>query len=316
MKTTARVWMLFLLSLTGSTGWSMPTKITFQGSLKQGMVAYEGDQTMRFRLVDSSGAEIWPGETKSVKVVKGLFSVELSPDPNIDWASRNPFLEIRIGDTALPLQPITANMYALVAKTVVDGSITRNKLDAGLQASVIPPGVILPFASDAVPNGWLLCDGSDVSRTTYSGLFAVVGTTHGSGNGVTTFSLPDYRGRFLRGRDRGAGRDPQASSRAAMSSGGSTGDAVGSIQGDATRLPNNGFNANSSGGHTHQYLRPSTRGGNQAGSNSVPWVIAESEYGTTGNPQGTAEGTHTHAIEGGDAETRPANANVNFIIKY
>ena len=47
--------------------------------------------------------------------------------------------------------------------------------------------------------GWLLCDGSAVSRTTYSTLFAAIGTTFGSGNGSTTFNLPDLRGRFALG---------------------------------------------------------------------------------------------------------------------
>ena len=46
---------------------------------------------------------------------------------------------------------------------------------------------------------WLLCDGQAVSRTTYADLFAVIGTNFGEGNGVTTFNVPDYRGKFLRG---------------------------------------------------------------------------------------------------------------------
>lgn len=48
-------------------------------------------------------------------------------------------------------------------------------------------------------SGWLLCNGQAVSRTTYSDLFNLIGTKFGSGNGTTTFNLPDYRGKFLRG---------------------------------------------------------------------------------------------------------------------
>lgn len=57
-------------------------------------------------------------------------------------------------------------------------------------------GEIKPFAGSVIPTGWLLCDGSAISRTTYSDLFAVIGTTYGTGDGSTTFNLPDLRDRF------------------------------------------------------------------------------------------------------------------------
>lgn len=57
-------------------------------------------------------------------------------------------------------------------------------------------GEITAFAGSTAPNGWLMCDGSAVSRTTYSKLFAVIGTTYGTGDGSTTFNLPDMRNRF------------------------------------------------------------------------------------------------------------------------
>lgn len=56
------------------------------------------------------------------------------------------------------------------------------------------------YAGAAAPSGWLLCDGSAVSRTTYSTLFAVVGTTYGVGDGSTTFNIPDLQGRFPMGK--------------------------------------------------------------------------------------------------------------------
>ena len=64
-----------------------------------------------------------------------------------------------------------------------------------------PAGVLTPFAGSAAPTGWLLCDGSEVSRTTYAGLFTVVGVTYGAGDGVNTFNLPNLRGRVPVGRD-------------------------------------------------------------------------------------------------------------------
>ncbi len=62
-----------------------------------------------------------------------------------------------------------------------------------------PTGAIQTFAGSVAPNGWLLCNGQEVSRTTYDKLFAVCGLTYGSGNGSTTFNVPDMRGRFTRG---------------------------------------------------------------------------------------------------------------------
>ena len=61
-----------------------------------------------------------------------------------------------------------------------------------------PVGMVVMYAAGgALPAGYLECDGSAISRTTYAGLFAVAGTTFGAGDGSTTFNLPDYRGRYL-----------------------------------------------------------------------------------------------------------------------
>lgn len=59
----------------------------------------------------------------------------------------------------------------------------------------IPTGTILDYAGSSAPSGYLMCDGSAVSRTTYAALFGVIGTTYGAGDGSTTFNLPDCRGR-------------------------------------------------------------------------------------------------------------------------
>lgn len=67
--------------------------------------------------------------------------------------------------------------------------------------TVIPTGTITVFAGSSAPNGWLLCNGSAISRTTYSALFSVIGTTYGTGNGSTTFNLPNLQGRFPLGKN-------------------------------------------------------------------------------------------------------------------
>ena len=60
-----------------------------------------------------------------------------------------------------------------------------------------PIGAVVPYAGTVAPPGWLVADGSEVSRTTYSALFQAIGTTYGSGDGSTTFNLPDLRGRVV-----------------------------------------------------------------------------------------------------------------------
>jgi hypothetical protein len=63
---------------------------------------------------------------------------------------------------------------------------------------LIPAGVVRAFATSTAPDGWLKCNGASISRTTYSKLFGVIGTTWGSGDGSTTFDIPDLRGEFIR----------------------------------------------------------------------------------------------------------------------
>jgi hypothetical protein len=55
----------------------------------------------------------------------------------------------------------------------------------------VPTGAVIPFAGASAPAGWLLCNGVAVSRATYAGLFAVIGTRWGIGDGATTFNVPD-----------------------------------------------------------------------------------------------------------------------------
>lgn len=69
----------------------------------------------------------------------------------------------------------------------------------------IVTGMILPYAGSSAPTGYILCDGSAISRTTYSALFTKLSTTYGVGDGSTTFNIPDFRGRTLMGYGAGSG---------------------------------------------------------------------------------------------------------------
>lgn len=93
----------------------------------------------------------------------------------------------------------------------VDGTkaVTPETLTASLAALglAVPAGAISAFAGSSAPAGYLECDGSQQSRTSLSALFAVVGTTYGTGDNSTTFNLPDLRGEFIRGLDSSRGVD-------------------------------------------------------------------------------------------------------------
>lgn len=84
-----------------------------------------------------------------------------------------------------------------VALLYSDGTNVR----FGDGAARVPPGTIADFGGSGVPTGWLLCDGSAINRTTYAALYTTIGTIYGSGDGFTTFNLPDCRGRLRGGRD-------------------------------------------------------------------------------------------------------------------
>lgn len=68
-------------------------------------------------------------------------------------------------------------------------------------------GQVVFIAGNAIPTGYLECNGATVSRDTYATLFSAIGSIYGPGDGATTFNLPDLRGEFLRGADNGRGID-------------------------------------------------------------------------------------------------------------
>lgn len=100
----------------------------------------------------------------------------------------------------------------IVAGTPIEALKVQDNFDAlatainAIAASPDLPGIIKAYGGAAAPAGYLLCDGAAVSRTTYSDLFNVLGTTYGAGNGTTTFNLPDLRGRMPVGVDGAAAR--------------------------------------------------------------------------------------------------------------
>ena len=161
---------------------------------------------------------------------------------------------------------------------------------AGIDKSGASIGAILPHGAGAAPAGFLLCDGTAYSRTTYARLFAAIGTTYGVGDGSTTFNVPNGQGVFLRG----AGSQTIGGIAYSATLGSSQSD---QFQGHYHNLlPTAAAATVSTGGSFHG----TTAWEFSAGSGSP---VAEPISGGNGNPR-TGE------------ETRPANISTNFIIAY
>lgn len=180
----------------------------------------------------------------------------------------------------------------------VDGSLLTG-LSSG---DTIPVSTVVALASSSVPSGWLECDGSAVSRTTYADLFAAISTDYGVGDGTTTFNLPDLRGEFIRGWDNGKGTD--------------SGRAIASFQDDAleSHLHAAGTLATSSAGaHTHSITM---------GADAASGSVVDGGFSTGGGTASTnSAGAHTHTISGstgstGSTETRPRNIAMMYVIKH
>mgnify|MGYP003136544525 CR=1 FL=1 len=114
---------------------------------------------------------------------------------------------------------------------VNDGGTMKSVPASDLRAYSMPAGAVTPFAGASAPTGFLLCDGSAISRTTYSGLFTAISTTYGTGDGSSTFNIPDLRGRVVAGQDDMGG---SSADRLTDQTGGLNGDTLGDTGGSET----------------------------------------------------------------------------------
>lgn len=183
----------------------------------------------------------------------------------------------------------------------------------------VPAGTILQFAGASAPNGWLLCDGLAVNRTTFAGLFAAIGTAYGVGDGSTTFNLPDFRGRIPLGRDNMGG----TSANRVLAT---QADVLGGSGGAETRTPTGSVSLSGTVGettlslsqipsHSHDYLKDTWfqgsggLSGNQAQASATPT-----------NSVGGG-GSHSHSFSGSGSLTGTAMditqpwLTVHYIIK-
>ena len=181
---------------------------------------------------------------------------------------------------------------------IANGAVTQEKLNSSV--TLVPTGAVMPFAMNSAPSGWLAANGSAVSRTTYAGLFTAIGTTYGTGDGSTTFNLPDLRGYFVRG--------------AGTNSDGTAAGTFGAKQADAVIAhTHSGTTGNDSPDHTHSLWGfGGTTNGLGGGGHQFTQTTSTSGASTR----------HQHAFTtssqspAGTTETRPANIALLYCIKF
>ena len=252
--------------------------------------------TMKFRtsiLLPSNHGYAWDGDsdTGTFRLADGTVVVKCN------------------GSNRFAITPEVASStgpMAVGTPTHADHATTKSYVDAATgDTSQVPVGGTLPYFGASAPEGYLLCNGATVSRTTYADLFAVIGTTHGTTDS-TNFKVPDCRGMFLRGTDLSRGVDVNRT--------------LGSQQEDATAK--NGLSVSevtisSAGDHAHP-LPYGTSNNSSFGSDPRDFEVSNGQSSSAANT-GSA-GAHTHEVSGGvlsdgDSETRPVNLSCNFIIK-
>lgn len=183
-------------------------------------------------------------------------------------------------------------------------------------APSVPIGSVVIAAAAAVyaSTGWLYCNGQAVSRTTYAGLFSIIGTTYGIGNGTTTFNVPDLRAYFVRGQDDGRGAATTAALGVAQTSANLTHTHTGST-------------SNQNADHTHTTVLEVASGYDGPGIWPT-WANSDTHSGTFAGgppynsyPYATTSGVsngHTHSFTtaaSGGADAHPLNYAMYYMIK-
>jgi len=203
-------------------------------------------------------------------------------------------------------------------------------------SSGLPIGAIVSYAAGSAPVGYLLCNGSAVSRATYAALFALLGTSYGSGDGITTFNVPNLVDYFIRGRNPATRTVGSLQASAFGSHNHPVNDGAHThpiTDPQHTHVQSGHAHTATDSGHTHGYARTNVLVGNAAGSNgnNVSQAAAISDSGTANitvastvavNLAGATGITGTNANTAfpttgvvGDTETRPQNMALDLYIK-
>ena len=231
-------------------------------------------------------------KSKAENLVKGITELNSSADDLVDVAKdrvkRIHEHEAQAKQSASDIGNIKSEAGQILPSIVVVGTI----VPYGGTVKDNPPG-----QPHEVHRGWLFCNGAALDRKEYQALYKVVGVAFGAPD-RDRFNLPDLRGRFVRGVDHGAGRDPNAKDRTVSNKGGNKADNVGSLQPDALMH------------HSHPLEKPIY----EHYRSFAGWAGTDLPLKSSRAYKGDKEWTVKTAETGGQ-ETRPKNIYVNWIIK-
>jgi microcystin-dependent protein len=253
----------------------------------------------------SDTVNVSTGGTNRVQIDTNGITVQDRKAIRFRDTSNSNFVAIRAPDDAASDITLTLPSSDGNADDVLQSDGSGNLSFVALPQAV-PTGSVHMMATTTAPSGYLKCNGAAVSRTTYADLFDIIGTTHGAGDGSTTFNVPDLRGEFVRGWDDSRGVD--------------SGRSFGSSQSDQNAQHNHTATATSTStvndpGHIHQVQ--------YSNSDSGDGVIEESGTGLSGQEPtlsattGITVSTSTSvsiANQGG-SEARPRNVAMMYVIK-
>ena len=248
-------------------------------------------------LVDASSGAV----TINLPAASGLSGREYTITKT-DSSSNNVLIDANASETINGSTVFYLNVQYEQVKLVCTGT---SWIIAGANFDVFSTGQIIPWSGTSVPANALECNGANVNRTTYARLFEKIGTIYGVGDGSTTFGLPDYRGRFLRGFDNTAGTDPDAASRTDRGDG-TTGDAIGTKQADAFQGHNHRVGQSTSSFLFRDTDNRADTGSGDSFKNSSSGLEISARTIITDGSNGTPRIT---------SETRPKNINVMYCIK-
>ena len=259
------------LFLNGYVIAAVPNEIRYNGKIKEYREEVNGTRNIKFRIYDAltDGTQKWQSGTQSVNISNGIFSVVLSP--NIDWREKDYYIELEVNSKVLsPREKLTAVPYSLHSATSESGSVTATgeysitvgsdkklivnssgvkEVKGTAEYYMVPKGGIIIWsgAANAIPDGWVLCDGT---------------------NGT-----PDLRGRFVLGYDG-----------TTYNAGDSGGEAMHTLTiaempshnhvyytGKGEDTTQSGYPANAEIGQLYQTLNTSSAGGGQPHNNMPPY---------------------------------------------
>jgi microcystin-dependent protein len=253
----------------------------------------------------SDTVNVSTGGTNRVQIDTNGITVQDRKAIRFRDTSNSNFVAVRAPDNAASDITLTLPSSDGNANDVLQSDGSGNLSFAALPQAV-PTGSVHMMATTTAPSGYLKCNGAAVSRTTYADLFTIIGTTHGAGDGSTTFNVPDLRGEFVRGWDDSRGVD--------------SGRSFGSSQSGQNAQHNHTATATSTStvndpGHLHNVA--------YSNSDSGDGVIEESGQGFNGfEPTETATtgitvstSTSVSVANQGGNEARPRNVAMMYVIK-